>query len=319
MFDTILNENQQSIFSIASHKDEDDHNNNIDLNLFSDSYSRTNQDINDYYLSITNEKETKSTTVDNNHSNNHHDNHLRRKENIFLINKEPKLSFRMKAKIDQIKQKDTFIPKKNKSENGVDKDKILQIIYEDIYPSTVNLTPQEKLYLKRVKNRITAQRSRENRKYYINCLKKENERLKKQITERDKILDSLVTIIQSCTNCFERAEGSSLLSHHQTNTLSNTNGSFSIRTMNNEITSRSSHLSYFSLGGLIGIICCICLLATIPVSKYKLSSTIGRTLTYNDDNVNYLKIHYSPNKNFCCAQEINLNKYIANEGYNFLE
>lgn len=308
MFDN-NNYQEQSIFSNKS-------NNSINFNLFFDSSTKTDlfnyNELNcDYIKSSTNKKETLSTESDNETISNNVNNNKGFKQNIFSIEKKQKTSTILKSKTKYAKRKGNKYHSLNHNLNSelidsemIDKNKIWQIIDNEIYPSQINLTPKERVYLKKLKNRITAQKSRDKMKYHFELLQKTNESLNKEIEEKDEVISALTNIISSCSFCSDKAADA------------HPHSSFNITQSNSGVSVRSMSRLSVKIGSLLAIVCCFFLLFSFQsTTTYK---NIVRKLVENEED-NYIKIRYQDNNTKCCAEDILFNNYSSHDNNYFLK
>lgn len=333
MFDHNSYNPEQSLFA-------DESNNSINFNLFFDSATKSGDIFNfnelnyDFNPSSSNQKETKSTVSEGNNNNSNNDfNFNPKKESkqiIFSIEKIPKTASILSSKLSKSKPKvnnSKYHPNPNiniESNNNdkfmidIDKDKIRQIINDEIYPSQASLTYKERAYIKKLKNRIAAQRSRDKMKYHFELLQKVNESLTKEIAAKDSTITSLKSIITSCSICNGKAEASALIPK-QTNANINpsTNTSFNIIQTNNGLSVRSFNRSSVGIGIIISVICCILLLFSFQTNTYP--HTIRHLDENEEEKDNYLKIHYAKNNTQCCAEDIDLNTQTHYESNYFLK
>ena len=132
--------------------------------------------------------------------------------------------------------KENIIGNKMKRENGESQKetKKYKIVNDKVVLLTNKLTQRERKEIKMLRNKLSAQKSRDKRKEEFSQISKENEELKKIISQKNEIIEKQNKIIASCDRC-SRAR--------------------------NEITQSNGITSIFKLTSALGVICLIGVIA----------------------------------------------------------
>lgn len=132
--------------------------------------------------------------------------------------------------------KENIIGNKMKRENGESQKetKKYKIVNDKVVLLTNKLTQRERKEIKMLRNKLSAQKSRDKRKEEFSQISKENEELKRIINEKNEIIEKQNKIIASCNRC-SRAR--------------------------NEITQSNGITSIFKLTSALGVICLIGVIA----------------------------------------------------------
>ena len=200
--------------------------------------------VNDNALLIENEKKAKNNFICFESTKN-------RKENYFKIEKNRNIKNIMKEKKERIKK---LIGEKTIG------DKNYFISDEKIYKTSNKLTKEEKIEIRKIKNRISAQKSRNQQKQLIIDLKIENNKskeiiykLEKELKIKNNIINKLISIINNCSDC------KNILSND--NIINDNNSKNSLIQDNKNYKKQSSFSSKFIISSfrlfflLFGIIC----------------------------------------------------------------
>ena len=115
------------------------------------------------------------------------------KNKIFEIEKNPKISKKMKIKTERAKQMlsqktDRDRNNQNNTDIKINEEQFYFIVDNKVYVTKDNLTPDEKKQIKKIQNRISAQKSRDEQKLLIENLKNRNAELEKKIISYEKIM-----------------------------------------------------------------------------------------------------------------------------------
>ena len=141
-----------------------------------------------------------------------------------------------KEKNKKKNNKENIIGNKMKRENGESQKetKKYKIVNDKVVLLTNKLTQRERKEIKMLRNKLSAQKSRDKRKEEFSQISKENEELKKIISQKNEIIEKQNKIIASCDRC-SRAR--------------------------NEITQSNGITSIFKLTSALGVICLIGVIA----------------------------------------------------------
>ena len=141
-----------------------------------------------------------------------------------------------KEKNKKKNNKENLIGNKMKRENGESQKetKKYKIVNDKVVLLTNKLTQRERKEIKMLRNKLSAQKSRDKRKEEFSQISKENEELKRIIKEKNEIIEKQNKIIASCDRC-SRAR--------------------------NEITQSNGITSIFKLTSALGVICLIGVIA----------------------------------------------------------
>lgn len=112
---------------------------------------------------------------------------------VFEIEKSPKISKKMKIKTERAKQmlsQKTDREKNNQSNEKIkiNEDQFYFIVDNKVYVTKDNLSPDEKKQIKKIQNRISAQKSRDGQKLMIENLKNRNAELETKLASYEKIM-----------------------------------------------------------------------------------------------------------------------------------
>ena len=217
----------------------------------------------------------------NDHMKENNTNETTKKENYFQIEKNPKMKNLMREKKERIK---ILLGEKTEREKNY------FISNGKVYRTSDNLSKEEKNEIRKIQNRISAQKSRNQQKQLIIDLRLENKKLKEkieflenEIKNKNGYINKLSFIINDCSIC--------------QNKISN-NLNFSIF-LNQDNFSSNNNISFFSKSSLsIFTILCLLLgiifLFNIDVNKKKNQRNLYETnytkLTNNIINNNSIKI-----------------------------
>ena len=159
-------------------KNDFDMESHCDINVLNDRDEKSNNDDEFYNLFVDSRKELSESSETHCTSN---------RTKIFNVNKTPKISKMMRAKAEKIK---SMLNQKTErcEEQGY------FVMDNKVYVTKENLTPEEKLQIKKIQNRISAQKSRDEQKVMIYNLKIENKKLKDKLAQYEKI-------ISECAQC----------------------------------------------------------------------------------------------------------------------
>lgn len=163
--------------------------NNEEMNMYKKS--------NDYKNSLC-ETETKHSMLSKNcNSNCTKNNNINEHENIFSIYKTPKVTQIIRKKVENAKITNTSITENN-----------FYIINKKVHKSKNVLTQEEKRMIKKIQNRISAQKSRDEQKSLIVRLKNTNRKLKQEVNDlqekiikQEKEIKQLKDIMSTCQSC----------------------------------------------------------------------------------------------------------------------
>ena len=141
-----------------------------------------------------------------------------------------------KEKNKKKNNKENLIGNKMKRENGESQKetKKYKIVNDKVVLLTNKLTQRERKEIKMLRNKLSAQKSRDKGKEEFSQISKENEELKKIISQKNEIIEKQNKIIASCDRC-SRAR--------------------------NEITQSNGITSIFKLTSALGVICLIGVIA----------------------------------------------------------
>ena len=216
-----------------------------------------------------------------------------RKENYFKIEKNKKIKNVMKVKKERIK---------NLIGEKTIRDKNYFISDGKIYRTSDKLTKEEKKEIRKIQNRISAQKSRNQQKQLIIDLKFENNKyketiykLEKELEKKNDIIDKLISIINNCSVCKNILSYENFINENNSN---NTLIQYNINHKNQSSYYSKLGISLFTLLCLLfGI---ICLFSHEGNKIYKTRNLFEKNFShYNntkDKNLNNSLIYY-PNYN----------------------
>lgn len=223
------------------------------INFFNDENEKSYLENLEFNFSEDSENEVNEKTLTTNMPSS------KKQEKYFNIYKIPKLT--KKTKINTENLKALLNQKTNRNNEELEKiinEKNYFLIDNKIYTIKDNLSKEEKKEIQKIQNRISAQKSRDEKKNLIIGLKSTNLSLKEELEkknnelkEKEAYIKSLEIIINSCTNCKEKLTASSLSIEQ------------------NDFTNDSSHCSnLFGFGSIFTVLllCLLCLIA-YPCSK----------------------------------------------------
>lgn len=185
-------------------KNDFDMDNHIDINVLNEK-----SDNNDEFYNFFTDKNLKKELSENSETQGTAD-----RTKIFNVNKTPKISKMMRAKAEKIKSMLNQKTERNEEQGYF-------VMDNKVYVTKENLTPEEKLQIKKIQNRISAQKSRDEQKALIDNLKLENKKLKDKLAQYE-------NIISQCVSCSSKLH--SLSQIITTSTISNNSNSFSFFT-----------------------------------------------------------------------------------------
>ena len=240
------------------------------------------------------------------------------KENkkIFYINKEKKIIDKLKEKKERFKNL-----LKKKTNRNLEENKNYVIIDDKIIKKTENLSKKEKEEIRKIKNRISAQKSRDEQKFILYSLKRENDYFKNkiknltdEIIKKDEIINNLSSNL--CENCKKKL-------------IINNNNKYIIEDNNNKINNNNNNFINSKLSiSLLTIFCIlICIFYNININfNYKIRNLKEKYFSnyfyYNSNNFNLQN-----EKNICdkfmqakISKELyfdNLKKFEENKCYEF--
>ena len=228
------------------------------------------------------------------------------KENkkIFNINKEKKIFDKLKEKKERFKNL-----LKKKTNRNLEENKNYVIIDDKIIKKAENLSKKEKEEIRKIKNRISAQKSRDEQKFILYSLKRENDYFKNkiknltdEIIKKDEIINNLS--FNLCENCKKKL-------------IINNNNKYIIEDNNNKINNNNNNFINSKLIiSLLTIFCIlICIFYNININfNYKIRNLKEKYFSnyfyYNSKNFNIQN-----EKNICDIYHTFINDFNQTEFY----
>ena len=198
---------------------------------------------------------------------------------IFYINKEKKICDKLKEKKEKIKNL-----LKKKTNRNLEENKNYVIIDDKIIIKKENLSKKEKDEIRKIKNRISAQKSRDEQKNILYSLKRENDYYKNEIKNlRDEIIKKEEIINNLSLNLCENCKKKLILNNNNKYIINDNNTK--LNNNNNFFNSKLS-ISFLTLFCIL-----ICIFSNVNVNfKYKIRNLkekyINNYFYYNNNNYN---------------------------------